>query len=432
MKVYNPNVNVYEAAVERIDFVFKNFKRIYVSFSGGKDSGVMLNLCIDYMRKNNIKEKIGVMILDNEANYLDSLNFMEIILDKNLDILDVYWCCLPITLPCTTSSYQKDWQCWGNKDKDKWIRPIPKKDYVVTFENNNFDFFRENMNYDEFWDGFAKWYSKGELTAKLIGIRADESLRRYLAIISEGKPKYKDKIFTTGTFKNIYNVYPIYDWKTKDIWIANSLFDWDYNKLYDKFYLAGLPVGNMRVASPFMSESKSSLNIYRIIDSEAWSKLCLRVNGANFIATYGKQLNYSDFKLPPNHNWKSFTKFLISTLPKETQRIYIDRFKQSIIHWYRDGKGVPKNVVDELEKHGFDIKQTGISNYGKSQMPKIAVRCVPDDLDCLSSYSQNIINWKRFAITILKNDHNCKYLGFGETKKQQERKKEIKLKYSKL
>jgi len=69
MKNYNPNKNVYEAAIERIDFTFKNFERIYLSFRGGKDSGVMLNLVLDYMRQNGITEKIGVMILDNEANY---------------------------------------------------------------------------------------------------------------------------------------------------------------------------------------------------------------------------------------------------------------------------------------------------------------------------------------------------------------------------
>jgi len=49
-------MDVYEASNERIKFIFDNFERIYLSFSGGKDSGVMLNLVLDYMRKN----KIGV------------------------------------------------------------------------------------------------------------------------------------------------------------------------------------------------------------------------------------------------------------------------------------------------------------------------------------------------------------------------------------
>lgn len=118
---YNKHKNVYEASQDRIKFIFENFQRIYLSFSGGKDSGVMLNLFIDYMRKHKITKKIGVMILDNEANYEYSLKFMHNILQSNLDLLDIYWCCLPITLPCTVSSYAVDWQCWGERDTDRWI-----------------------------------------------------------------------------------------------------------------------------------------------------------------------------------------------------------------------------------------------------------------------------------------------------------------------
>ena len=135
MKNYNKDKNVYDAAIERVDFVFNNFNKIYMSFSGGKDSGVMLNLVLDYMRKNKIQNKIGLMILDNEANYEYSLQFMHKIIKENIDLLDVYWCCLPITLPCTVSSYEIDWQCWGVGDEHKWIRPMPQEDYVVNLEN---------------------------------------------------------------------------------------------------------------------------------------------------------------------------------------------------------------------------------------------------------------------------------------------------------
>jgi predicted phosphoadenosine phosphosulfate sulfurtransferase len=50
-RVYDKDKNVYVAAMERLDYIFNNFERIYLSFSGGKDSGVMLNLTIDYMRE---------------------------------------------------------------------------------------------------------------------------------------------------------------------------------------------------------------------------------------------------------------------------------------------------------------------------------------------------------------------------------------------
>jgi len=241
-RTYNENINVYEAAINRLDFIFSNFDRIYLSFSGGKDSGVMLNITLDYMRKNGITKKIGLMIMDNEANYELSLEFMHRIIQKNLDLLDVYWCCLPITLPCTVSQYDIDWKCWGVDDEDRWVRPMPADDYIVNIDNHPFEFFTENMLFSDFWDQFGEWYSKGERTACMIGIRTSESLNRYRAIMNENKTTLKGQMWTKKNAETVYNVYPIYDWKTEDVWTANCKFEWDYNKLYDVFWKAGLTV----------------------------------------------------------------------------------------------------------------------------------------------------------------------------------------------
>lgn len=434
MKKYLENKDVYEAANERIGFIFKNFERIYVSFSGGKDSGVMLNLMIDYMRKNKITDrKIGIMILDNEANYEHSLTFMHKILSENLDILDVYWCCLPITLPCTVSSYATEWQCWGVKDEKRWIRPMPKQPYIVNLKNMPFgDWFVENMPYDEFWDKFGDWYSQGKMTACLIGIRADESLNRYRAILNEEKTMLHSKSWTKKKTQHtdvVYNCYPIYDWKTRDIWVANARFGWDYNALYDIFYMAGLTIAQMRVASPFMSESKSSLNLYRVIDPHVWATLCARVQGANFIATYGKQISYNSFKLPPGHTWKSFTKFLLDTLPKEVSENFKMRFAQSIRFWGRVGRGLPEEVIEELRKNNVQFKENGATPHGKKTKTRIRIQSMPDELDDLRFHNSEVASWKRFAITILKNDHTCKYMGLAPTKEQAIRQREIMEKY---
>lgn len=435
MKKYNEKQNVFDASWERIDYVFKNFERIYLSFSGGKDSGVMLNLVLDYMRQNGITEKIGVMIMDNEANYNLSQEFMHRIVRANLDLLDVYWCCLPITLPCTVSSYATEWQCWGNRDKDLWIHPMPKDDYIVNFDNHPFDFFEEDMSYDDFWDKFGTWYSQGKKTACLIGIRADESLNRYRAILNDRKKTVDNLHWTkqkTDSNENVFNVYPIYDWKTSDIWIANAKFDWDYNKLYDIFWKAGLSIAQMRVASPFMSESKSSLNLYRVIDPNIWSTLCARVNGANFIATYGKQISYNSFKLPKNHTWKSFTKFLLDTLPEEVSENFKMRFIQSLKYWGRVGRGLEEKTIKELEENGIDFKINGYTAHGRKTKRRVVIQSFPDHLDMLSCHNSDVASWKRFAITILKNDHTCKYLGLAPTKEQAKRQREIMEKYKSL
>lgn len=431
MKKYNENKNVYEAALDRIDFVFKNFDRIYLSFSGGKDSGVMLNLVLDYMRKRGITEKIGLMTLDNEANYTHSLNFMHSIIQKNLDLLDVYWCCLPITLPCTVSSYATEWQCWGERDKERWIRPMPTHDYIVNIDNHPFDFFEEDMQYDDFWDGFGEWYSQGKRTACLIGIRTDESLNRFRAIMNEKKQTLKGQKWTKKNGKNVYNCYPIYDWKTEDIWIANDKFDWEYNELYDIFWKAGLSIHQMRVASPFMSESKSSLNLYRVIDAGVWATLCARVQGANFIATYGKQISYNTFKLPKGHTWKSFTKFLLDTLPEEVSVNFKMRFIQSIKYWWRVGRGLSEDVIEDLRKNKIPFVLGEKTRHGNKD--KTCVRMLPPDhLDMLRTHNSTVTSWKRFAITILKNDHTCKYMGLSPTQEQAKRQRQIMEKYKKL
>ena len=53
--------DVYEALQERLKLIFQEFDNIYLSFSGGKDSGLLLNLVLDYQQKYAPEEKIGVI-----------------------------------------------------------------------------------------------------------------------------------------------------------------------------------------------------------------------------------------------------------------------------------------------------------------------------------------------------------------------------------
>ncbi len=240
-------------------------------------------------------------------------------------------------------------------------------------------------------------------------------------------------MWTKKNTAHTYNCYPIYDWRTEDIWTANAKFEWKYNKLYDIFYKAGVPVHKMRVASPFMSESKSSLGLYRVIDPQTWARLCARVQGANFIATYGKQLGYRSFKLPPGHTWKSFVKFLLATLPEEVAENFKMRFAQSMKYWARVGKTVSDKTLEELR--GSDIiriKENGMTPHGRKNKVRVQIARYPDNTDFLSCNNSEVASWKRFAITILKNDHTCKYMGLAPTKEQALRQRQIMEKYKRI
>jgi predicted phosphoadenosine phosphosulfate sulfurtransferase len=172
--------------------------------------------------------------------------------------------------------------------------------------------------------------------------------------------------------------------------------------------------------------------VYRVIDPGVWSRLCARVHGANFIATYGKQLNYHSFKLPKGHTWRSFTKFLLDTLPKEVAENFRMRFIQSLKYWGRVGRGLSDKTVNELRTNGVPFKLNGKTRHGRQDKDRVIIQGFPDHLDCLSGHNSEVASWKRFAITILKNDHTCKYLGLAPTQEQQKRQKEIQAKYQNI
>ena len=426
--------NVYEALQDRLKFIFDNFDNIYVSFSGGKDSGLLLNMVLSYKRRNKIAKKIGVFHQDFEAQYQTTTDFVSRMFENNLRDIEPYWVCLPMGSRCAVSNYQMYWYPWDPYKEELWVRPMPKMPYIINMDNNPFDFYRYKMVQEDLYAEFGEWYSrqkKGK-TICLLGIRADESLNRYRAYANDRKTIMQGNQWTTKMGENWWNAYPIYDWTTKDVWIANGKFDYDYNRIYDLFWKAGLSISQMRVASPYHESAKESLNLYRVLEPATWVRVVSRVQGANFGAIYGSShaLGARKIELPPGHTWRSYVKFLLATLPEAMRRNYIEKFKTSIRFWWKKGGVVDEEAIKELEACNYPIRHNGKSNY-KSNKEKIAFLGTPDHTDDIKS-TIDIPSWKRMAVCILKNDHLCKYMGFSQTQKQNQRQKELMEKYKKL
>lgn len=427
-------INVYDALQERLKFVFENFDNIYVSFSGGKDSGLLLNMVLDYKRRHGIDRKIGVFHQDFEAQYQFTTEYVTRMFQNNMDDIEPYWVCLPMGSRCAVSNYQIYWYPWEKKMEKCWVRPMPTYPYIINEKNNPFEFYQDKMMQEDLYAEFGLWYAKHHpgKTICLLGIRADESLNRYRAYANARKDILRGKQWTTKMADNFYNAYPIYDWDAKDIWVANAKCDFDYNNIYDLFYKAGLSVSQMRVASPYHESAKDSLNLYRILEPVTWAKVVGRVNGANFAAIYGhtRALGVGRIELPEGHTWRSYVKFLLTTLPSEIRKNYIKKFATSIRFWWKNGGVVCDEAIQELQDCDYPIVLNGKSNY-RSSRNRVRFLGTPDDTDEIKS-SIDIPSWKRMAICILKNDHLCKYMGFTETKKQRDRQAELMDKYRKL
>ena len=230
------------------------------------------------------------------------------------------------------------------------------------------------------------------------------------------KEQYKDYAWSTKIDEDIYNFYPLFDWKTTDIWTANGKFGWDYNHLYDLYYQAGVSLDRMRVASPFISEAIESLSLYKVIDPEMWGKMIGRVNGVNFSGLYGstQAMGRQKIKLPEGHTWKSFVEFLLSTLPAVTRQRYQRKLDVSIKFWKNKGGVLSEEVIRKLKERNIPIEVGDSTNYKTDKKP---VRMdYLDDID-IEEFKE-IPTYKRMCICILRNDHTCKYMGFALTKEE--------------
>ena len=141
--------NVYEALMDRFKLLFEEFDNIYVSFSGGKDSGLLLNLVLDYRNKYYPDKSIGVFHQDFEAQYTVTTEYIERTFEKIKDQVEPYWVCLPMATRTALSSYEMFWYPWDNRKQELWVREMPKHKYVINLENNPIRTYRYKMHQED-------------------------------------------------------------------------------------------------------------------------------------------------------------------------------------------------------------------------------------------------------------------------------------------
>lgn len=368
--------SVLELSRKRISKTFDDFERIYISFSGGKDSTVMTHLVLEEAIKRN--RKVGLLIIDLEAQYSETIKHIEEMCEKYKDNIDLHWFCGELLLRNGVSDFEPKWVCWDSEKKDIWVRQKPK----LESDLSQYDFYHPKMEFEELMVLFGKWYAQDKLCAGFIGIRSDESLHRYRAITADKKGlMHNGYKWTTKVSGSLYNIYPLYDWKTEDIWIFHLKNDHlCYNKIYDMMTKAGVKFSNQRLCQPFGDDQKKGLWLYHLLEPMTWYKLLNRVSGVNSGALYvqerGNINGANDITKPEGHTWESYVNFLLKSLPEKMQNHYKDRFIKFIAGWKQRGYDrIPDEAPHELE-----------------------VKCWAP-------------SWKRMARCILRNDYYCKGLG---------------------
>jgi predicted phosphoadenosine phosphosulfate sulfurtransferase len=395
--------NVYEAFVERINYIFDEFQAVYVSFSGGKDSSVMIQLTNQIASERG--RKFDVFFLDFEAQYQMTIDHVYEL--KGLSqINDFYHFCLPLENEDNPSSiFRPTWIPWNEAEKDLWVRPMPVD--AINISTVDPEIFKRGQEWEDLLKQFPRYIKKKygvDNVAALIGIRTDESFHRFRSI-AFGINLYKDKNFSTEISKGVYNFYPIYDWATEDIWHAVNRYNLKYNKVYEHLWKMGVPISQQRICHPYGQDQRVSLNQWAQIEPDTWAKIVSRVAGANFGALYAKTslLGHNGTNKPAYMSWEQYAVFLLESLG-----LYSEDLK---MHYVRKIK-----ILFEYIK----------------EQAAIQVKDIEDDKPSEADNLKDWISWKRIARTIEKNDYQCRGLHYGLTKTDKETMQKLKNKWGTL
>lgn len=377
--------NVEEAARERIRLALQHCERAYISFSGGKDSTVMTHLVMDEAKK--LGKRVGILTIDFEAQYAETAKHVQEMMEMYRGQADLYWVCLPIILRNAVTQFEPRWCAWDPAAKSIWVRNKPTGSGVIG-DSQVFPWFVDKMEFEEFIVLFHAWYSQGKTTACFVGIRSDESLNRFRTIAVFDKGMLNGWRWTTEVEPGLYNIYPLYDWRTRDIWIYHAKHpEHPHNRIYDMMHFAGLSIHQMRLCQPYGDDQRRGLWLFHLLEPETWAKIVARVSGANSGAIYinenGNMTGYNSISRPDGHTWKSFANLLLSSLPPQTREHYLDRFETFVRGWLKRG-------------------------YANKGIPDEAPKVLEDDHWAPS--------WRRICKVLLRNDWWCKGLGLQQPK----------------
>ena len=299
--------NVLEAARKRISYLFDNYDNIQLSYSGGKDSTVLFHLLNAEAKKRD--RKFTVFFLDQEAEYQGTIDMVDWVM-RQPNVIPK-WYQVPTFMTNACSQQQMFLWAWG--EGEEWVRP--KSDISIH---------KIDKRYPKRFYKFVQWASH-ELqktdgrSVSVIGLRAEESPSRRFVLFGED-----NELNWMRRVHEPHKAYPIIDWSFTDVWKFLCENNLKYNKVYDKMYMLGLPLRQMRVSNLIHEKAYRCLAELQELEPETYDKLEQRLKGVHCCAIYAKEnLVYSIKKLPEQFSsWKEYKDFLLNNIHPDLKRIF--------------------------------------------------------------------------------------------------------------
>lgn len=324
--------NVLDAALERIRYIYSMFDHVCVSFSGGKDSTAVLNLCIQVATELG-RLPVRAIFFDEEAIHPPTIEYVERTAARGDVALE--WYCLPVKHRNACSNEQPFWFCWNPEEQNLWVRPMPPA-AITTHPRFEFG--------ESFQDFCYKLLRRNEVI--LMGIRTQESLRRYRIIAN----KKNDSFLSKNTDNGTYAGYPIYDWSSEDVWRLVKHLDLDYNGTYDTFNRTRFynNLLRQRVCPPYGEEPLRGLWVYAECFPAMWHKMLYRVKGVATAWRYANTELYSNTGKPAQLTWAAYAALVLESYVEVKYR---DMVKENMEKAIQEHRNKTDNDIPEEDAH---------------------------------------------------------------------------------
>lgn len=260
-------IDVLQAARQRIIDSFSTGKMHAFSFSGGKDSIVLGDIICNLIQEGKINPKhLIVRFIDEEAMYDEVIETVKQWRIKFISLGAKFeWYCLQVKhFNClNTMTDEETFICWDKRKKDVWVRQPPTfaimdDEWLIPLKDN--------------YQAYLQRKEQCQNMVSIQGVRASESVQRLKNFARQSK--------------DFYRISPIYDMTDKDIWLYLMIYNIDFPKVYENLYRIGTPINRLRISQFFSIDTAKALVSLGEIYPDLMERVSRREPNAYLCALY--------------------------------------------------------------------------------------------------------------------------------------------------